>query len=141
MRNTIICDIDGTLADNSHRSPFDETKVLGDLPLPTCEVVKVLAQRFNIVFFSGRTRACYTDTYEWLTHNVVSQIADHPLSLFMREIGDNRSDEIIKKELFDKHIGDKSLILGVFDDRLKVCRMWYNLGLFVFNCNQGLKEF
>ena len=24
---------------------------------------------------------------------------------------------------------------------LKVCRMWYDLNLFVFNCNQGLIEF
>lgn len=43
--------------------------------------------------------------------------------------------------MFDLYIPKKVVIHGVFDDRLRVCKMWYEMGLFVFNCNQGLKEF
>lgn len=132
-----ICDIDGTLADNSHRNPYDENKVYLDTPLPTVEVIKALIKNGdNIIFFSGRTRACYHDTYNWLEKYVVK----YP-ELYMREIGDNRSDSIVKKEMFDLYIPKKVVIHGVFDDRLRVCKMWYEMGLFVFNCNQGLKEF
>lgn len=140
-KDLILCDVDGTLADNSHRSPYDESCVIKDAPLPTCEVIKTLAHRYDIAFLSGRTLACYESTSDWLKQHVMHQHDDHPLALFMRSIGDNRADEIVKKELFDKHIRDTSRVLGVFDDRLKVCRMWYDMGLFVFNCNQGLKEF
>lgn len=58
-----------------------------------------------------------------------------------RKKGDFRSDEIIKKEIYDNHIKDNYNVLGVFDDRLKVIRMWEKEGLFVFNCNQGNIEF
>mgnify|MGYP003433581663 FL=1 len=59
----------------------------------------------------------------------------------MRQFKDMRSDDIVKEEMYNTHIKDKYEVIGVFDDRLKVCRMWYKLGLFVFNCNQGLIEF
>ncbi len=138
MDNIYICDIDGTLANNSHRSPFDESKVFEDTPLPTVGVIQsLLVNGDRVIYFSGRTEACRFDTVSWLTKHVS---VDYP-ELYMRQIGDNRGDQITKKELYEKHIKDQYNVLGVFDDRLKVCRMWYDLGLFVFNCNQGLKEF
>lgn len=135
-----LCDIDKTLADNSHRSPFDETKVSNDKPLPTCEVIKsLLGSGAFVVFLSGRSTRCYNDTHDWIKNNIGVSLYNH--ALFMRSEGDGRADEIIKKELYEIHIKDKYEVIGVFDDRLKVCRMWWELGLFVFNCNQGNIEF
>ncbi len=139
MQNIYLCDIDGTIAhNNGHRSFYDETKVLNDIPLPTTEIVKCLLEQGNkIIFFSGRTDACQKDTVEWL----LNHIGDYSWELHMRKFGDMRSDDIVKREMYNNDIKGKYNVLGVFDDRLKVCRMWYDLGLFVFNCNQGLKEF
>ncbi len=137
--NIYLCDIDGTLAhNNGHRSFYDESKVFDDTPLPTVDVIKsLIAAGEKIIYFSGRTYKCELDTIKWLTKYVDD---DYP-ELYMREIGDGRADEIIKLELYNKHIKDSHNVLGVFDDRLKVCKMWWELGLFVFCCNQGLKEF
>lgn len=138
MENIYLCDIDGTLADfKGHRGPFDEHKVLDDVPLPTVGVIRALVETgARIIYFSGRTDKCYIDSSEWIFNHV-----GHNPELYMRKAGDFRSDDIIKEELYNKHIKDQYNVLGVFDDRLKVVRMWEKLGLWVFNCNQGNKEF
>jgi len=134
-----LCDIDGTLADfKHHRGPFDEHKVLGDKPLPTVRIINSLIRDGNrIIFFSGRTSNCHKDSCEWIKNHT----GEYNPELYMREPKDNRSDDIVKEEMYDKWIRGKYEVIGVFDDRLKVCRMWNKLGLFVFNCNQGLIEF
>ncbi len=139
MQNIYLCDIDGTLADfRDHRGPFDEHLVHLDRPLPTCHIIRHLfGSGEKVIFFSGRTKKCYKSTHNWL----LMQIGSFDLELYMREEGDFRGDEIIKKELYDKYIKNKYNVIAVFDDRLKVVRMWENLGLFVLNCNQGNIEF
>ena len=140
MDDVYICDIDGTLAhNNGHRSFYDESKVLNDTALPTCTVIdSLIATGATIVFFSGRTEECRKDTHEWLYENLYN-IAH--VELFMRPIGDQRSDEMLKEEMYNKYIKNKYNVLAVFDDRPKVVRMWWKLGLFVFNCHQSNKEF
>jgi hypothetical protein len=59
----------------------------------------------------------------------------------MRAAEDQRPDEIIKSELYDQHIRDRFNILGVIDDRPKVCRMWRGLGLPVFQVGNPDYEF
>lgn len=144
MENRIyLCDIDGTLADNKHRNPFNEKEVLQDGPIiPVIEVITSLMNAdIQIIFFSGRTEACKAQTIQWLRMWFNYADWEKDPEIYMRAIDDNRGDEIVKKELYDTHIKDKYEVVGVFDDRMKVCRMWYELGLFVFNVNQGLKEF
>ncbi len=138
-QNIYLCDIDGTLAEfRHHRGPFDEHLVKNDSPLPTIQVIRALeANGAKIIFFSGRTDKCYTDTREWLQTHLIESNPE----LYMRKQGDFRGDDLIKKEMYDAHIKDKYNVIAVFDDRLRVCKMWYELGLFVLNCNQGLKEF
>jgi len=132
-----LCDIDGTLANNKHRGPFEEGKVIDDTPLPTVTILKSLIEsKHRIIYFSGRTEKCRTDTTKWLREHVGGEI-----KLYMREKRDNRGDDTLKEELYNTYIKDKYQVIGVFDDRLRVCRMWYKLGIFVFNCNQGLEEF
>lgn len=141
MQNIYLCDIDGTLASHEEiRSPYDETKVHLDIPLPTCKIIETLHDYYKIIFFSGRTDKCKNETIKWLCENI-AYLKDREFEIYMRKVGDIRSDDIVKEELYNTYIKDKYNVLGVFDDRLKVCRMWYKLGLFVFNCNQGLVEF
>jgi hypothetical protein len=138
IEDIYLCDIDGTLSDYTGlRGPYDEHLVHLDKPLPTVEIIKSLMKSGNrIIYFSGRTSKCHKTSSEWIE----KYIGEYP-ELYMREIGDNRADDIVKEELYNTYIKGRYKVLGVFDDRLKVCRMWYKLGLFVFNCNQGLKEF
>ena len=138
MRDIFLCDIDGTLSTyGTHRSPYDETKVHLDIPLPTCQVIKSLHLcGYKIIFFSGRTEGCREDTTKWIKDHT----SIHP-ELYMRKSDDRRSDDVVKEELYNMHIKDIYNVVGVFDDRLRVVRKWVELGLFVFNTNQTLKEF
>lgn len=139
MENIFLCDIDGTVAhNNGHRSFYDESKVFDDTPLPTVEIIKsLIATGDKIIYVSGRTDGCKQETTNWITKH----IDDSPPLLYMRKKGDSRPDDIIKLEIYENEIKPHYKIKAVFDDRLSVCKMWYSLGLFVLNCNQGLIEY
>ncbi len=144
-QDIFIFDIDGTLASHEGiRGPFDEHKVHLDEPIiPVFEVLKALRDRFKIVFVSGRTDKCFSETHQWLDKHLrePGEVGPIAIDLLMRKYGDSRKDSIIKKEIYDNFIIPNYNILGVFDDRMQVCRMLYDNGIFCFNCNQGLIEF
>lgn len=126
LPDAIIVDIDGTLAHSEHRSPFDWNRVGEDrLDKGVNEVVCAMEERgYTIIVLSGRDSACLDITEDWLKKAKVPY--DH---IYMRAEGDIRKDSIVKKELFDDNIKGKYNIRFVLDDRLSVCRMWYDLGL------------
>lgn len=128
-----LVDIDGTLALMNGRSPFEWDRVGEDLP-NTCviETIKSLAMSNKIFVMSGRDSVCRDETVEWLNKYQV------PFDgLFMRPEGDSRGDDIIKKELYEKHILGQYSVVGVFDDRPRVIRVWKELGLTVFDVAQS----
>ena len=55
----------------------------------------------------------------------------------MRQLGDSRRDAVVKGEIFEAEIRDRWRIVGVFDDRQHVVRMWRELGLTVFQVAEG----
>ncbi len=58
--------------------------------------------------------------------------------LYMRANKDQRSDFIVKKELYDAHIKGKYNVVAVFDDRPSVCNgLWRPLGLPLFQVGDG----
>ena len=124
----VLCDIDGTIALRRGRSPYDQSKVLEDAFDPRMNfLLSSLSEKFQIIFLSGRqdTKQCREDTEKWLKDNLgLSEV-----TLIMRSEGDFRSDDVVKKELYQKYINDKYNVVCVFDDRDKVVRMWRNLGL------------
>lgn len=136
-RRAYIFDIDGTLAHMAGRSPYDMTRVGEDSP--DMAVVDVLGQIIptrDVILLSGRSEDARIATEEWLDeHRIVYD------ELFMRASGDNRPDEIIKLELFNAHIRNHFDVMGVFDDRPKVCRMWRKLGIKVFQVGDPHVEF
>lgn len=127
LQDCYIFDIDNTLSIMGNRSPYEFDKVhLDSVNEEVLNVLKSLSVDSEILILSGREDSCRKETEDWL--NKIIRYG----GLFMRNAGDKRSDNIIKRELYEAHIKDKYNVLGVFDDRQSVCRLWYELGLPLF---------
>lgn len=156
MKDTIICDLDGTLADCTHRRHLvekyhpDGTKNKRDFEQfynlcgedPVCEVVhtllhKLLAIGFSVVFVTGRPERTRDKTEQWLWRAGFERGHKALYSaLYMRPDNDIRADYITKQEILDKHI-DKDRILFCLDDRQQVVDMWRRNGLGCFQVAKG----
>lgn len=131
----VICDIDGTLAEISHRLHFLEngrrdwdgffSGVSGDAIIgPVKWVCGVLRFGARLILCSGRPERCRVDTVAWLDKNGVEY---H--SLHMRPDGDHRSDTIVKSEMLDAILAAGNEVMVVIDDRPSVVEMWRARGL------------
>ena len=130
----IIVDIDGTIADISHRLPY----LLKDKPLwdefylacpndkpiwGVIELVKLLFQNGkNLIFVTGRDELIREQTTAWIKEYV--GIAVNETSLLMRKRKDNRPDEVVKKELLEQAGVKMDSIEFVLEDRKGVVDMW-----------------
>lgn len=146
LPDAIICDVDGTVAQMNGRTPFDWDKVGTDQPRKI--VLDVLRKmwgpknltRPTVIFVSGREEVCRNATTTWLCDFV--NIPSDEWLLFMRPTDDHRSDQIIKREIYERAIKGKYNVLAIFDDRPRVIREWQVLGFSdrIFNVGPG-KEF
>ncbi len=140
LQKAVIFDIDGNIAANSSgRSPFDWDKVDDDSTIDiVVQQLKLQNQIGNkILIVSGRDEICRKKTEDWLNFY---EIPFH--KLYMRKNNDFRRDSIVKKEIFNENIRNNFNVLAVWDDRIQVCvETWYELGIFCFCTNQGLKQF
>ena len=149
MKNTIIFDLDGTLALIDKRRTLSlkpngkiDFKILHDpsnihLDKPNPPVVK-MAQMFaedgfNIVIFSGRSDKTATETLSWLSQN---KVPFNKLVMRPHKTMNFVSDEILKKDMLDNH-ADINDIFMVVDDRQKVVDMWRSLGLICLQVADG----
>ena len=128
LPKAFIFDIDGTLADMSgHRGPYDAHRYHFDrVHSDVADLCNHLSGHFVVVILSGRegTLEGSENTKKWLVeHNIPYN------EIFMRAEGDMRRDSIVKKELFFNHVASKYNVLGVFDDRKQVVRMWRDIGV------------
>jgi predicted kinase len=135
LPEAVLVDIDGTVALMRGRSPYDWGRVGEDEPNPAVitAVRAMHAAGHAIVFCSGRDAVCRPETEAWLELFVGVPYE----ALFMRPEGDSRKDSIVKREIFDQQVRDRWRIVGVFDDRQQVVRMWRQLGLTVFQVAEG----
>jgi predicted kinase len=135
LRDIVIFDIDGTLAHhNNARSPFDWMKVgIDTVDNIVADQARFHKQLGHIVYVvSGRDEICREVTSEWLKkHNIPFD------GLFMRKNNDNRKDTIIKEEIYNNEFKGKYNVRVVYDDRNSVVKMWRNLGLKVFQVEEG----
>ena len=138
---TYIFDVDGTLANSDHRDPYDESLVHKDaLIRPVGEVFwSLFAAGFHIVVLSGRKNTSYEQTKEWIADR--TGVPVNGFGLVMRGALDNRPDWLVKFEMLRKLQGSGVNVLGVFDDRQQVVRMWETAGVHVFDVSQGKGEF
>jgi len=142
LPSAIIVDMDGTLAlNNTGRSFYDEAKAIDDeicIPVQlTIRAIQKLYETnnspFKIIIVSGRDEGRgRAATSQWLKNYYIP----HDL-LLMRSSGDVRSDNIIKKEIYDTFIKGNYNILFVLDDRDSVVAAWRDLGLTCFQVADG----
>lgn len=126
-KTAIICDIDGTLAHMSDRSPFDYSRVEEDT---LDETIAMILKAFfvsdvHVFLLSGREDSCRDATSRWLSDNGV----DYFDELLMRLSGDFRNDAVIKREVYEEKIRPHYDVLFVLDDRQRVVDMWREIGL------------
>jgi hypothetical protein len=121
-----LADIDGTLALRGDRSPYDWSKVGLDAPnKPVITIARALAAKSGLIFMSGRMEECRGETRLWL-HTFVCQpaLCTCQMPLLMRKDGDMRPDQVVKRELYERHVQGLYEVEGVLDDRDRVVRMW-----------------
>ena len=144
-KQTIIFDVDGTIADVEHRRHFVSQKPADwksfrnstafDTPVQwVCDIAKrFIAQGDNVAFFSARN-----ESERSITEKQISEwIGEGHQGLFLRPDGDFRRDDEFKSDLADKfeEIGGK--IDLVFDDRNQVVEMWRQRGTTVVQVADG----
>lgn len=151
-----IFDIDGTLADCSHRIHFIEPAesfgrknieieekpdwenfyraCVDDKPIQgVIETLKLLAfTGIKILLVTGRPKNYLNETLAWLLKQNIKFDG-----IYMREDGDHRPDYIIKHELYMNYISKNYVIQGVFEDRKQCVNMWRGLGLTCFQVAEG----
>ncbi len=152
--DTIIFDIDGTLADVSHRRHhisggkkdwgkfFDE--MVNDPPLrDVCLLAELLGDHplvnqgaIKLFLFSGRPETHRKETETWLLQHARSYFQKAE-ALLMRGEGDYRADTIVKKEMLDGIRGQGYDVRFVVDDRPSVVQMWKDEGLTVLAHDSG----
>lgn len=140
--NCIIVDIDGTLANIEHRrlhlSENNDWKSFQlnmdqDSINNWCKIlIDQFKNNYKIFLLTGREATHKEVTLKWLAEHSV-----YYDDIFFREEKDYREDSIIKKELFQNHINDNYSTLFVVDDRLKVVKMWREIGLTCLQCDWG----
>jgi hypothetical protein len=138
----IICDIDGTIADCSHRlhyiqqSPKDYEKFhaacVDDAPIGhVIEVIRQLGGIYDIVYCTGRPDSSKSQTIDWLNRYKL------PFGcLFMRKTGDYRPDTVVKREMLDKVLAAGPVLLAL-EDRDSVVKMWRNAGVHCWQVKEG----
>lgn len=134
LPDCVIVDVDGTLAHMGNRSPFDWNKVDRDsLNEIVAEQVEFHHSKGRkIIILSGRDGSCKGLTEEWLQFHDVKYD-----EIYLRPENDYRKDSIIKKEIYENHIKGKYNVICAIDDRLQVLDIYYKLGIFTMNVNQG----
>lgn len=146
----VLCDIDGTLADISHRRHFVQGEkkdwkgffeyMMEDTP--RIEVVdKVIAlegEGYEIIFVSARPDTYRAFTEDWILNKAFNTYKPHK-HLIMRKGNDMRPDTEVKQEIFNRFFKDKYPIHKVIDDRPSVIRMWRSNGLEVDDVGNGIE--
>lgn len=153
-KNTVIFDLDGTLAiiDNRKKlstnsngkmnwdSFFDPKNISLDEPnFPVIKLAQLFTNDgFKIVILSGRSNSTNEATRTWLKKYKVPYVKlimrpdtnDSPKNLkFM-------SDDKLKKYMLETYLDINDIYL-VVDDRSKVVKMWRELGLKTFQVAEG----
>ena len=131
----VLVDIDGTVALLGDRHHLDMDRVAEDEPnhAVIAAVRAMHGAGYGIIYCTGRDDTSRFDTEAWLARHVGVPY----LALHMREYGDTRRDAIVKREIFQRSIANDFHVIGVFDDRQHVVRMWRDLGLTVFQVAEG----
>ena len=147
--SVVICDIDGTISDTTHRLHYvnvpegqkkDWKGFFSEIENDPVreDVLRMLIEYYNegktIIFMSGRPEQYKEATLRWLAKYSLT----FAYTLIMRRDGDKRPDTETKKELFEQHFPDKSVIHVVLDDRPSIVKLWRDMELNVIDVGKGI---
>ena len=159
----VICDIDGTIMnvkdrlaqafkekrDGDKRMNWDvflDPEVMLKHDRPNWDVVfiikKLMETGSTIIFTSARNERHRDVTIKQLVHGcnismAVTRYSNKGNRLYLRRDGDFRTDDITKKEIFEKILTDGFRPQLAFDDRENVVKMWRTIGLPCFQVREG----
>lgn len=130
LPNAYIVDTDGTMANHEGvRNPYDTSRYhLDKLNENVARTIWSLEMTHTIIGVSGRKEKFREATLDWWR----SQARIQPDEFYFRKDNDDRSDDVIKAEIYEEHIRGRYNIVGVFDDRGRVLRMWRAKGFTTF---------
>ena len=164
-----VFDIDGTLADCSHRLPLIDNRIYprakdrnynrffdemdGDTPIEymvnLCRAL--IENNEDVVFLTGRPERTRKATVDWLNKNglavgiaMTSTERDNVSNLIMRSDDDNRPSEICKRELICEYFLHSELNRALFfedaPDNVKMMREELNLNVVVVGDGLSFSE-
>ena len=129
MRPLAVFDLDGVLADVTHRLPLVQGRrkdwdaffaaAVNDPPLHTgVALVRESARDCDVVYLTGRPEHCRADTLAWLERQALPAGA-----LAMRRRHDRRPARTAKLELL-RRVAHGRVVAVVVDDDPQVCRAY-----------------
>lgn len=143
MKDTVVFDLDGTLANIDHRLHFVKRDkpdfdsffkaCVDDTPNEWCDAMLNAFSEvgYRVLIVSARSKVVEKETRAWLlAHLGISNDAD---LIMLREEGNHRPDDYLKIEWL-RNSGLKDRILCVVDDRQRVVDMWRKEGLVCLQC-------
>ena len=134
MKKIILCDIDGTIANNDHRQHFLQGKkdwdgffseLINDEPIDRI-IKKINAYHDagkNIIFLTGRPERFRYSTTLWLKENF-----EFEFKLLMRKDSDYRNKLEVKEEIFNENFSSND-IECIFDNDKDLIKMWNEKGI------------
>ncbi len=141
MKKIILCDIDGTIANNDHRQHFLEGKkdwdgffseLINDEPIfPIInKVIDEYKAGIDIVFLTGRPEKYRYSTSLWL-----KEYFNFELKVLMRKNNDKNNKLKVKKEIFESNF-EADQILYCIDNDEELLKQWQEIGLKTINANE-----
>ncbi|ARF53843.1 AAA family ATPase [Streptomyces gilvosporeus] len=130
----VMCDIDGTLALRGDRGPYDFSRCGEDLlNVSVRDALRSFRRDGDVItLLSGRGEEHRERTEAWLHRHEVPYD-----ELWMRAAGDGRRDDLVKAELFDRHVRHRLAVRVSLDDRDRVVAVWRRMGLPTWQVNYG----
>ena len=148
----IIFDIDGVLADCSHRLHYlkdknydkfySDEEIMKDKPI--YDIMSIFIGLGNLneynmgsnktinIFISARNERCKKSTIQWLRDKLDIYIDED--EIYLRSENDYRPAHEVKEDLIKKHIGFKNILLA-FDDDDQVNEMYKKHGVMCYKPN------
>jgi len=133
----IVCDLDGTLADNSHRSPYagelcGEDKLIESTYSVLWSHYKMYKDICPIIYASGRQEKYRPIIDEWLRqHN-----CPFPENLYLRPDDELKKDWKVKEDMAHQILKEYQIMYWL-DDRYSVTTHLRSLGITVHSVNFG----
>jgi hypothetical protein len=95
-------------------------------------LLEQMSLRFDIIICTGRPEQFRRETEDWLNVNQIPY-----KKLLMRPNEDNRPDDELKSELYEKYLEPLYEIILVVEDRQSAVDMWRKKGLTCLQCSKS----